>query len=116
MQLAMQPWLRSFSERTRVAYRRDVLGFIAHISEPGKPTVADVERWLASLDQLSPASVNRKLAAVKSFAKFLAATGDHGWEPVRIFKARKVRERIAERIISEHDVVLLINAGACDRD
>lgn len=70
---------RNYSECTIVAYRKDLLQFIAYLKELDAtirfPEDADadlIRRWeVALMDKISPVSVNRKLSSLKSFLNTL---------------------------------------------
>ena len=68
---------RGASAATRVAYKNDLLQFVAYVreqTENGKASLGSVgsdliRLWIASLmdGRMSPTSVNRKLSALKLF-------------------------------------------------
>jgi integrase/recombinase XerC len=76
-------WERDLSAHTLRAYRREVLSFVEHVltcldrDEPDQLRPADVRAWLAHLhgEGLSPRSIQRALAAVRTFLRFLVSEG-----------------------------------------
>src|SRR6185437_10525017 len=81
-------------------------------------TLSDLQAWTASLGQgrLRPATQNRALTAVKSLLSFAHQTG---YLPVNVgvaLKLRPNRDALAQRILPEAGVALLIEAAAIGRD
>ena len=76
---------RGASVATRVAYKNDLLQFVAYVrghTENGKASFGSVDSdlirlWVASLmdGHMSPTTVNRKLSALKSYFKYLMKQG-----------------------------------------
>ena len=76
---------RGASVATRVAYKNDLLQFVAYVrghTENGKASFLSVDSdlirlWVASLmdGHMSPISVNRKLSALRSYFKYLMKQG-----------------------------------------
>ena len=115
---ALQEWLAraaaldGLSEATVTAYRADVTEFIAfltmHHAEPqglaplARVGVSDMRAWMAQLRarKVSARSVARKLSAVKTFYRWLAAR--EGFEPTAVLSARAPRfQRKLPRPLSE---------------
>jgi len=71
-------WLAGRPAATRRAYRHDVREFLAALGDDlTRLDATAVERWLATFERrhLAPATARRKLAAVRSFLRFLAQRG-----------------------------------------
>jgi len=71
-------WLAGRPAATRRAYHHDVQEFLATCGgDLARLDEAAVQRWLATFErrQLAPATVRRKLAAVRSFLRFLYRRG-----------------------------------------
>ena len=93
-----QKTLKGASDNTIEAYRRDVLDFIAFMAaHSGAPqglaalariTVSDMRAWMARTrgDDVGARSLARKLSAVKSFYRWLAAR--EGFEPTAVLSTR----------------------------
>ncbi len=112
-------WLHGKSPNTQEAYRRDVAGFLAQL--PGglrSCTLEDVQAFADRLgDQdLAAASRNRKLAAVKSLLTFGHQTGYLSFNVGAAVRLPKVRNRLAERILPEADVLRMIHQATKPRD
>ncbi len=75
---AIDGWLAGRPVATRRAYRRDVQEFLAAVGDR-LPTIdeATIQRWLATFERrcLAAATTRRKLAAVRSFLRFLHERG-----------------------------------------
>jgi len=65
---------RGFSRATVEAYRRDLGQYRQHLGEH-EPTTAAIDEFVRAMDDLAPASVARKIAAVRGFHRFLVAEG-----------------------------------------
>jgi integrase/recombinase XerC len=76
---------RGFSEHTRRAYATDLrqlAGFLGPAAEPAAVTPAEVRAFLADCHgRLSPATVSRKLASLRSFFGHLVREGQRGADP-----------------------------------
>jgi site-specific recombinase XerD len=68
----------SFARRTRESYAEDLAPLLADIGQKHATalTDADLQAFLARQDRLSPATYNRRLAALRSFTRWLR---DQGW-------------------------------------
>ena len=109
---------RNYSECTIVAYRKDLLQFIAYLKELDAtirfPEDADadlIRRWeVALMDKISPVSVNRKLSSLKSFFKYLMRRKEVSADPTRLLKGPKtkkplpyfVKDQDVERLLDEN--------------
>lgn len=106
-------WLHGRNELTRQAYERDAEAFFAYAQKPVRAvTIGDLQAWL---DQLAgaPASRARRLAAVKSLLSFAARIGYVPFNVGAAVRAPAVTRVLAERILSEEEVIRLI---ALERD
>jgi integrase/recombinase XerC len=95
--------LRGVSDKTIVAYRRDVAGYLGFLSEHlggglgsaalGRVTVSDMRAWMARerARGLSARSLARGLSAVKSFHAWLAEA--HGLEASAVLATRGPRAK-----------------------
>lgn len=109
-QLLIDRWLHGKSERTQGEYRRDVDQFRCFI---GKPlvvcTLDDLQDWQDELGlSIQQSSVRRKLAAVKSLLTFAQETGIHRFNVGVALKLPKVRDTLADRILSHADLEKMI--------
>src|SRR5947199_1840749 len=107
--LEHEAWLageRGVSRNTVAAYRRDLTTWIAHLAgrgrtAPGDVSEEDVTSYLEALRTggaeagpeagrgtgLSPATVNRRIAAIRSFHRFCVREGLAASDPVQYVRA-----------------------------
>jgi integrase/recombinase XerC len=117
---------KNASPHTLRSYRADLIDFEAHLAnEKLLPTAADmraVRGWLAALHKrgLDPTSVARKLAAVRSFYRFLVRRGAVERNPARELRApRPTRKLVSFLPIDEADALVgapALGGSARDRD
>jgi integrase/recombinase XerD len=94
---------RGASPHTVSAYRRDIAGYLAFLGERGVRTLDDATRgdltaWLVALRAagLAPATVNRRVSAVKSFHRFLTREGLTAEHPASALPLPKTPERLPD--------------------
>lgn len=104
-------WLHGKSENTRDAYLRDVIQFTAFVDRPlqevGLGALQDYTDHLSALG-LKPSTRKRKLFAVKSLLSFGQATGYLVYNVGTAVPAPKVKNQLAERILTEGEVHRMI--------
>ena len=113
-QLIAQWLLRHQSARTREEYGSDVRAFLQFAGEPplNAVTVRDLQAWQAHLEErLAPSSVNRKLASLRSLLGYGQQTGYLLFNVGAAIRPRRIPDRLAERILSERDVLNLLAAA-----
>ena len=72
----IQLWLDGRSRHTRRVYEADSRAFLAHAGCPLRAvTVGEVQAYGATVEHLAPASLARKLSAVKSLLSFARRLG-----------------------------------------
>jgi integrase/recombinase XerD len=105
---------RGSSPNTTSAYRRDLDAYAAFLSQRGIGAVSDIMRddvtaFIAHLQAtgLAPASVERKVAAIKSFHKFLVREGVTTNHPTAGLPLPKKPQRLPE-VLSIADVERLL--------
>jgi integrase/recombinase XerD len=105
---------RGASQNTIVAYRRDLAEYEAFLSargvaEPDELTRDDVTAFVGSLWErgLAPSSVERKVAAIKGFHKFLVREGITENHPTARLPLPKVPERMPD-VVSIDDIDRLL--------
>jgi integrase/recombinase XerD len=105
-------WLYGKSENTAKAYRRDLNDFLAFVGGRGEEswTVNDIQAFGTALkaNGLKPASVNRKLLAVKSLLSYGQKLGLLRANAGAAVPVERLRNNQADRIISESDVMAMI--------
>lgn len=101
----IEMWLHGKSEKTQRAYRADIARFNAFVEKPLQSvTLADVQSFIDSLENLKPSSQSRTIAAVKSALSFAHRTGYIAFNVGAVVKLPKLEDRLAERILSEQQV------------
>lgn len=104
-------WLHGRPETTRSSYQIAVARFCAFVEKPLRAvTLLDLQRFMDSLTGLSPASRAARLSAVKSLLGFAHKLGYLPFDVGRAVRLPKVKDTLAERILSEDDVDRLISA------
>jgi len=105
---------RGYSPHTIAAYRQDLEQFAAFLEEEGRPWLPvdrpDVRRFLARLQErgLSPATIARKIAALRSFYGYLVRRGVLPTHPLRALGTPKVPGRLPRFLTVEETVALLM--------
>jgi len=100
---------KRFSEHTLTAYATDLEQFAAFLTQEAIPieTAAyqHIRSWVISLveDGLHPTSVNRKMASVRSFYKFLHRQKRIGSNPAQRLQALKSPKRLPQ-FVQENDI------------
>ncbi len=94
---------RRYSELTVRNYRRDIEGFFEYLGVPGSDfdpgivTADDIRSWIISLSEerkLSAASVNREMSSLRSFFRWLRATGAVDKNPFLKIRMLKTPQRL----------------------
>jgi len=117
---------RNVSPHTVRSYRADLTDFEAHLATlelaPAAADVRAIRGWLAALHArgLDPVSVARKLAAVRSFYRFLVRRGAVPRNPARELRGpRPTRKLVGFLPIDEADAIVggrALGGSARDRD
>lgn len=98
-------WLHGRSPHTQRAYAADIARFCARAGKPlAAITAADLQAFADLLGTLAPASRYRTLSAVKSLLAFGHRLGYLPFDVGRAVRLPAVRNRLAERILSEVDL------------
>jgi len=100
--------------KTVEAYQRDLRALGDWLGgPPSKATHDDLERWLAELRAagLSPATIARRVAAVRSFFKHLVLLGARGDSPAAALELPRRRRKLP-RTLSPAEAQRLIEAAA----
>jgi site-specific recombinase XerD len=98
---------RGAAERTRKAYAVDLHGFVEWVEpqgrEPGEVRHRDVRRFGAGLSSAgaAPATVARKLAAVRGLYGFLVRTEQVGQNPAELVSSPKRAEQLPKVLTTE---------------
>ena len=105
---------RGLAGNTISAYRRDLVAYLAHL-EREAPSPESVDRFLASLHErgLRPATIARKLAAVRGFHRFLVVEGEAGEDPTRFTETPRTRMGLP-KALEVDEAIRLVEAPAAD--
>ena len=101
------------SPRTVDAYRRDLASFAATVDGPvGDATAEQIESWLATMraDGRAPATIARRLSAVRSYFRHLTMIGTRKDNPASGIAAPR-RPRTVPRTLSPAEAERLIEAA-----
>jgi site-specific recombinase XerD len=98
---------RNAAERTRRAYAVDLAGFVEWVRAqglgPGEVRHRDVRRYAAGLSSAAaaPATVARKLAAIRGLYNFLVRTERAGQNPAELVSSPKRAEKLPQVLTTE---------------
>jgi site-specific recombinase XerD len=110
-------WLHGRSPHTARAYRADIVRFQLRVPKPfSQVTLADLQGFADTLDELAPATRYRTLSAVKSLLAFGHRLGYLMFDPGRALRLPAVRNRLAERILAEADVHRILSLERSGRN
>lgn len=105
----LQLWLHSKAKRTQVEYKREATRFLAYVKKPlAWITLADVQAFCDSLDGKSDSTRARIIATVKSLLSFAQKIGYISFNVGSCVPLPKVKETLAERILSQEEVQRMI--------
>jgi site-specific recombinase XerD len=104
-------WLHGRSRHTQRAYRKDTGRFLEAVEKPlHRITLGDIQEYAVQLggSGLEPSSVYRSMSAVKSLFAFGHRLGYLPFDVARPLRLPALREKLAERILEETDVLRMI--------
>ena len=107
---------RGLSRNTISAYRSDLAGYLEFLGEePASPELVD--GFLASLHEqgMRPATIARKLAAVRGFHRFLLAEGETDEDPTRFTETPRARMGFP-KALDVHETIRLVETPPADTD
>ena len=105
-------WLHGRPEHTQRAYRAEVDRFILYVAKPLRSVrLVDIQGFTDHLNEsgLKPSSVHRAMSAVKSLFAFGFRLGYLQFDVGRAIKIPSFRDELAERILSEAEVLRIIS-------
>ncbi len=109
MQLVALWVKRHESPNTRRNYQRQADRFLAFVRRPlATVGLSDVQSYLETLEEQAPATRANATAALKSLFSFAQETGYLRFNVGKVLKSPKVKNRLAERIMAEPDVLRMI--------
>ncbi len=112
---------RGAGENTLAAYRNDLSDLAAHLrthkSNIAKADTEDLRGFLKSLDErgFKPASLARRLSAVRQLYRFLYAEGKRGDDPAAVLKGPK-RGRSLPKVLTIAEVDKLLAQARANAD
>ena len=111
-------WLHGRSPETQRAYRADAEHLLAYTSKTlSELTLADLQEYADFLGPcLAPASRHRRLSAIKSLLAFACRLGYLRFDVGRPLRLPVLRDRLAERILSEAEVLRMLSHERHPRD
>lgn len=102
-------WLYGKSEHTQKAYAADIERFCSFVGKPLRQVaLQDLQAYLDSLDGLSANTRKRAINSVKSLFTFGQKLGYLTFNVAAALKAPKVKNTLAERILTESEVMTMI--------
>jgi integrase/recombinase XerD len=110
-------WLHGKSEHTQEAYETDVRRFLDFVDRPlQKITLQELHDYSDSLVGLSANTRKRAINSVKSLFTFGHKLGYLQFNIAAALKAPKVKNTLAERILTESEVLTMIALTENERD
>jgi integrase/recombinase XerD len=105
-------WLRDAAQSTRDGYRVDIEQFFSSVGTTIQAVRLDhLQDFKDQLEDLGlqPATIGRKLGAVKSLLSFAKKTGYTPFNVGVMIKLPKMKEELAERILTEEQIFEIIH-------
>ena len=110
-------WLHGKSTHSQRAYVADVEKFMASVAKPlASVTLSELQQFADSLTDLSDNSRKRIISSVKSLYTFGQKLGYLQFNVAAALKAPKPKNTLAERILSESEVLTMIALTTKERD
>jgi integrase/recombinase XerD len=105
-------WLASKrGQLTRETYNTTIGEFRRAVTVPlADVSIADVQTWIGSHSHQSAATVQRKLATVRSLFSYLMRVGYLKENPASVVTTDKPKDTLTERILDEDQVQALVTA------
>ena len=111
-------WLGDKSRTTIASYSSIVTGFFSFINKPlCEVQIEDLQLWHRRLQLTDkPSTVANKIRAIKSLFSYGVKVGYLEVNIGSFIKCPRVKEKLAERILSESDCLKLIDAAKTERN
>ncbi len=114
---------KRYSNHTLTSYKNDLDQFSKHLTVHDKVLTFDnakhphIRSWIISLveDGLQPKSINRKIASLRSFYKYLLKQGVIKKDPTSKIKVLKTSKKLPQ-FISENDILQLLDNSVFEDD
>jgi integrase/recombinase XerD len=102
-------WLHGRPHTTQRAYAYEVQRVLAAVGKPlAQITLGDLQGYFSTLEPLASASRARAINAVKSLFSFAQRIGYLSFNPAAAVQGPKIKNTLAERILPEAQVHLLL--------
>ncbi len=105
---------KRFSKHTLISYRTDLEQLSQYLATDYQITISEItypiiRSWMVNLGEggLSPRSVNRKIACLRSYFKYLMKTGKVTEDPTTSVKGPKIKKKLPQ-FISENECYQLL--------
>ncbi len=110
-------WLHGRPATTSRAYAYEVRALLSVVDKPlNQVTLGDLQRFFSGLADLAPTSQGRAINAVKSLFSFAQKIGYLNFNPAAAVHAPKIKNTLAERILTETQVHRLISLEPSPRN
>lgn len=110
-------WLHGKSAHSKRAYLSDTDRFLTYVSKPLQSvTLADLQQFTDSLADLSDNTRKRIISSVKSLFTFGQKLGYLQFNVAAAIKSPKPKNTLAERILTESEVLIMIALTTKERD
>jgi integrase/recombinase XerD len=110
-------WLHGRPATTQRAYAYEVQGLLAAVDKSlAHITLGDLQGYFSSLENLAPATRARAINAAKSLFSFALRIGYLAFNPCAALKSPKIKNTLAERILSEAEVHRLMAIESTPRN
>jgi len=110
-------WLHGRPARTRKHYASIAADLRATVAAPIQAIgLAHIQEYAASLERLAPRTQANRLSAVKSLFTFALKIGYIPLNPTVAVQMPRIKNTLAERILSEADVLRMIEAEPNERN
>lgn len=110
-------WLHGRPANTQRAYKREISRFCLSVNKPmAQITLGDIQNYADANSSLKASSVARALAAIKSLLSFASQIGYLRLNVGPAVRLPVVRNRRAERILSEEQVMKMLALTTVERD
>lgn len=113
-------WLTGRPEATIESYSLEIQRLFAFLGDCNKSlqttTLADLQDFMETRSHLEPSTQNRTISALKSLWSFALRLGYVQFNVAAPIRNRRIKDTLAERILEEQDVLLMIRLESNPRD
>ncbi|HSZ24215.1 MAG TPA: tyrosine-type recombinase/integrase [Cytophagaceae bacterium] len=114
---------KRYSKHTLISYQNDLLQFSNFLQvefdlkEAQEASYSIIRSWIVKLaeDKITPKSINRKIASLRSYYKFLLRTGKITKDPMLKIRAPKVKKSLPV-FVEEEKLVSLLDQISSEKD